>query len=484
MIAARRNVLIWSVATVAWLMLSAVIGTLLRSRPACVSITRLPFLIEASGCYRLATDLALNDSAGAAIRIHNDRVRLDLNGHRISGPSNLDNTSVGIAATGVTDVLVKNGVISGFREGVQIERGANARDSNHFVLQDVSLIDNRSRGALIEGAATLVERVRVRYTPGFRAADAGPLVGIELKGADCRVLANGILETRAEEASGTVVSISRIEDAAVVGCLAEKAATTGSFESSYENPLGLWIRMQIRYAEHGAQCKRISGLPYNITASGCYEMLRDLAIEKLGESGIVIAASNVTLNLNGHRLSGPFNLMGSGAGVAVEGQRNVSVENGSIAGFLYGVRAGSAPGQPGSDRFRLRNMAILDNGFRGVTVRGANAVVENVTVERTGGTHLFPDASAIGIDIAGPDCSVRDNRVMETHPVGNGDGSGIWLAPNSERCAVMRNEFQNTFRNGDTRTVGIAVAGNALTGLQLSDNRIEGFARVTNIASE
>src|SRR5438552_19118372 len=76
---------------------------------------------------------------------------------------------------------------------------------------------------------------------------------------------------------------------------------------------------------------RISSCPYTSTAPGTYAVTQDLSCP--GGTAITILASKVALHLNGHTLSGN----GAGDGVYVQGQANVSVDNGTVQGFFEGV---------------------------------------------------------------------------------------------------------------------------------------------------
>jgi parallel beta-helix repeat protein len=62
---------------------------------------------------------------------------------------------------------------------------------------------------------------------------------------------------------------------------------------------------------------------------------------------LMIGANNITLNLNGHTLSGPGAYPDDGVyiyGVEVNGRRNAKVINGTLRGFDFGIRANHADG--------------------------------------------------------------------------------------------------------------------------------------------
>ena len=76
-----------------------------------------PVSINASGSYRLTSDLQVPTSTASGITISADDVTLDLNGFKILGPGTLG--ADGVFIDGHQNVEVRNGTIRGFsRNGV------------------------------------------------------------------------------------------------------------------------------------------------------------------------------------------------------------------------------------------------------------------------------------------------------------------------------------------------------------------------------
>src|SRR5438445_8985548 len=75
---------------------------------------------------------------------------------------------------------------------------------------------------------------------------------------------------------------------------------------------------------------KISSFGYVITAPGTYQVTQDLSGSG---NAITVLASKVSLGLNGHTLSGD----GSGDGILVQGQANVSIDSGTVQSFFYGA---------------------------------------------------------------------------------------------------------------------------------------------------
>jgi hypothetical protein len=158
-------------------------------------------------------------------------------------------------------------------------------------------------------------------------------------------------------------------------------------------------------AESSAQ--EVSSLSFNggrtvrIERPGSYRLRHDVRLKGTG-AAIVIAADGVTLDLGGHTLTGPGGKLGTG--IMVEGRRNVSVKNGTLHGFGFGVQVvnsvnvkvqglqitgddagGPPPGEVGILVLNSRGVEatrnVIARVFLGLFVRGggsgANRLFEN-----------------------------------------------------------------------------------------------------------
>lgn len=81
------------------------------------------------------------------------------------------------------------------------------------------------------------------------------------------------------------------------------------------------------------------GGPIRIERPGSYRLGRDVRLRGTG-AAIVIAADGVTLDLAGHVLTGPGAKLGTG--IMIDGRRNVSVRNGTLHGFGFGVQVANS----------------------------------------------------------------------------------------------------------------------------------------------
>src|SRR5262249_53428925 len=133
--------------------------------------------------------------------------------------------------------------------------------------------------------------------------------------------------------------------------------------------------------------------PTRITRSGAYVLRRNIGSEGPG-AAITIAASDVSLNLNGFSVLGPGGKQG--IGVLVDGVMNVRVHNGHISAFGFGVQVvgsgdvrleglqirgedagGPPPGEVGVMIVNSRGVLVASNvvtgTFLGVFVRGGGS---------------------------------------------------------------------------------------------------------------
>ena len=138
--------------------------------------------------------------------------------------------------------------------------------------------------------------------------------------------------------------------------------------------------------------------------------------------GLIIAADNITVDLNGHRVSGNPQARGSGpdqAGVVLRQVRGVTLRNGTVRGFDAGVLIG------GGRLNTVKNVRAVNNvNYRVVTGRNA--------------TDLDAPSCDLGDGIAV--LGSNDNTLSNNTLIGNGPFSGVALIDQSNRNTVANNE--------------------------------------------
>ena len=162
----------------------------------------------------------------------------------------------------------------------------------------------------------------------------------------------------------------------------------------------------------------LTTIPF-ITAKGTNDLcgatiLADLELDQdlaCPGSGLIVGADGITLNLNGHVISGT----GVGDGVAIVGRTDVTVKGGRIQNFVAGVRIASSSDNDIKDNALVGNTEGIDcaagcvgntikenefreNRARGIMLRGTtsdNVVKENVFTGNRVGILLFGAVNSI-----------------------------------------------------------------------------------------
>ena len=125
----------------------------------------------------------------------------------------------------------------------------------------------------------------------------------------------------------------------------------------------------------------IVSLPYTITADGTYKFAHDLTYSATVGNAITVNASNVTIDLDGYQLvstaSNSYNF-----GIYANNVSNVSVKNGGIVGFTFGVEMAYPQGASNVNFGHLVDGLHLTNNEVGVGCYMSKAcVVRNCQFE-------------------------------------------------------------------------------------------------------
>ncbi len=171
--------------------------------------------------------------------------------------------------------------------------------------------------------------------------------------------------------------------------------------------------------------------------------------------GLVIGAAGITLDLNGHTVSGT----GGGTGIDDSaGHDRVRIINGTVTSFSNGIVL------IGASSSRLTGLTVTDNASGGISLvdgSDANRVERNVVSgNRLDGIFLF----------------ASDNNMIAQNSVTGNDPAGISLVEGSDDNRVQRNRLSHN-------TIGIAVgvsqrnkiehnslSGNAIIGIVLDQS--------------
>lgn len=153
-----------------------------------VPIVSDPCTIRTPGNYRLVKDLHYEGLSGSAVIIKADNVIIDFAGHKLWSDAKPITKSVGVAATGQSCILIRNGTVAGFQFGIQLS--GTAQQSNQ--IQCMLCAGNTYIGLWAEGKGTVVINNRIVDTGGCNLKGFTIPIGIHVAGSNSRIVNNSI----------------------------------------------------------------------------------------------------------------------------------------------------------------------------------------------------------------------------------------------------------------------------------------------------
>src|SRR5919106_2943676 len=200
-------------------------------------------------------------------------------------------------------------------------------------------------------------------------------------------------------------------------------------------------------------CREVTACPANLVDPGVYCLsYKYIDFPLLSGALIKISADNVVLDLNGATLDGTPKRNGAFSwGIHSYGRSNITVRNGTLRGFNYGISLTAPLGYvntpvPSSHSFLVENVRLIENRTAGMEVIGYDSVIRGNYVAHTGGS---PDprvsGHACGIIAAGDGLRIIDNDVTHTH-VNTAHSGGVTTAiflSASGYAAVVNNRISD-----------------------------------------
>jgi len=207
-----------------------------------------------------------------------------------------------------------------------------------------------------------------------------------------------------------------------------------------QQPGELWIttmqgnlRARLRERDFTApqEATIINQLPLRITEPGLYRLAGDLQYRESRGQAISIEADNVTIDLNGHTLSGSGGPSTLARGINANNCSRITITNGSIRGFYFGVdiRDDARGADRRSRDHVVANVQLAGNWYFGVRVMGIASEIRNCEIVDTGGStresHTIPHAARIvGAKNRMHDCCIR-NLHLKRFRDGKGEIVGV-----------------------------------------------------------
>lgn len=199
----------------------------------------------------------------------------------------------------------------------------------------------------------------------------------------------------------------------------------------------------------------IRSLPLTINTSGSYVVIRDLQYSS--GTGITVNADNVTIDLNGFTLDG---VSGAGNGVYAGGRANLTIKNGVLRRWAYGIYNDDA----GADGGSFRDLQLADNAYGIALGRGGRLDASVVHSNALGAVSYFGGGTSItNSTFADNTTSIflqSSNHLVESNHIGIAAGATGIYAGNF--TTIRRNYFANPLLTGyvtiDLNTASYVVA--------------------------
>jgi len=226
---------------------------------------------------------------------------------------------------------------------------------------------------------------------------------------------------------------------------------------------------EARIAINATNTPGASNAMFVISQPGSYYLTGDVNVDA-SKSGIVVQASNVTIDLNGFTIKG---IAGSVAGVSGGGKDRVKVVNGRIVGMSTGIYI--TPSTSYHQAIVLEDLVISQSTNDGVFIGGG--ALRHCEIERSGGIGAFITANTASTV---EDCTFYDNGsnglnmysgTVRNSSASSNSGTGISVTTGTVLgCTAADNFVGITIEAGvvkdstvqDNRDLGIRANGNAL----------------------
>ncbi len=202
----------------------------------------------------------------------------------------------------------------------------------------------------------------------------------------------------------------------------------------------------------------ITSLPAVISTSGLYILQQDFSLPVSSGAAIVVAADNVTIDMNGHFITNTAAAPNRSIAILAKDRDNVTVRNGKVANFFSGVFINSTNNETGGHI--VENMEIVLPYGIGIQLSGKGVVAKRNRILGAGGPSFSGCAGVIGIgmrDAVG--VNVHANQVALNPLIQTTPTIGIIAGGTTTNALVTNNLLQNA-------GLGIVIASTAASGYE------------------
>jgi nitrous oxidase accessory protein NosD len=204
-------------------------------------------------------------------------------------------------------------------------------------------------------------------------------------------------------------------------------------------PLGLVILLLVTSAVYAAKpppqpppppdgcTAAIDNLPYEITEEGVYCFTGNLSTDTISGSAITINVDNVVIDLKGWMLDGlDAGTLTKTEGIYAKDRFNISIRNGTIRGFYYGIYLHGDP-TTDSQGHLIEDIHAIQNRLGGIVIVGTDSIIRRNMVLESGGSTVSANVSAFGIHTFGHGVRLLNNDIINTAASGSGNAWALYL---------------------------------------------------------
>ena len=171
-------------------------------------------------------------------------------------------------------------------------------------------------------------------------------------------------------------------------------------------------------------CRGVTAFPANLNSPGVYCLsYKYIDFGMTTGTLITISADNVVFDLNGATLDGTTTQRPTSTnpsyGIRAYNHSNITIRNGTVKGFGYGISLTAPLGYVGPTRkshnFVIENMQVVNSNTIGIEVLGNDSTIRSNFVAHTGGSQVS-GGDVMGIRAGGNSVRIIDNDVSYTVP--------------------------------------------------------------------
>lgn len=113
---------------------------------------------------------------------------------------------------------------------------------------------------------------------------------------------------------------------------------------------------------------------------GCFELQEDVTVKDGDDYFLWIKSAGVHVDLKGKTVTGPGQSSRQ-SGIYIEGGDDISISNGSVAGFMFGIRGEASSSGKTLGQVHIENMRISNSSVIGVKLVADNVTMRNTQVQ-------------------------------------------------------------------------------------------------------